>query len=87
VGTCGDPSRAKVSIRWKIGTSSALHRKIEAKTLSADLHPKEVETLSPRIEVVRLFGSIQLHVLGMKEAVEDGSLILLGDPNAKILNL
>jgi hypothetical protein len=55
--------------------------------LTIDLHLEEVEALTSCIEVIRLFGGVKFGALGMKKSIEKMSLILIADPNAKILNL
>ena len=69
-----------------MGASSTPHREAKAKAPPVDLHPKEIKTLAPRIEVVGPLGGIEFCLLGGEEAVEDMPLILIGDPHARILD-
>jgi hypothetical protein len=83
----GDPSRAKVSVRGKMGAALASYRNIETEALGIHLHFEKVEALASCIEVIGVFGSVKFRVLGVEKSLEEVPLILLGDSNAKVLNL
>ncbi len=62
-------------------------RNIETETLTIGLYTKEVESFASCAEVIRLFRSIELGILGMKEPIEKLPLILLRYSNPEILDL
>ena len=60
---------------------------METKAFSIDLYAEEIEPLTPCIKIIGSLGRIQFRILGVKETVKDKFLILLCNPNAKVLNL
>ena len=87
VGALGNISWTKILIRRDVNTPLACHGQVKVKTLSIDLHSKQVQPLTSGSKVVGLLRSIQFCLLGVEESIEDIRLILFCDANSIIRDM
>ena len=87
MGALGNISRTEILIRRDVNTPLACHGQVKAKTLSIDLHSKEVQPLTSGSKVVGLFRSIQFRFFRVEEPIEDVRLILFCNANSIIRDM
>jgi hypothetical protein len=86
VRTRRNPSRADITIGWKMDASLASYQNLEPESLSVGLYTKEAKAFPPCAEMIRCSRGVELGFLRMEKAVEEMPLVLLGDSYTKVLD-
>ena len=87
VGALGNISWTELLIRRDVNTPLACHGQVKVKTLSIDLHSKQVQPLTSGSKIVGLFRSIQFRFFRVEEPIEDIRLILFCNANSIIRDM